>query len=131
MDGIPLLQIGVPLIRSIRWFWDFIHDDAPHDQYQAKRDQLLHAWAASRAETLPPALHYLTNHLIEDRRNWGALRRLIGEAGEAGHARDNRCKWATVKGRPKQKTDSVNSWTMMLRNFYSLKELLVDGTVDK
>lgn len=68
---------------------------------------------------------------MEDFLHFGSLKILIGEAGEASHARDNRMKWGTLRGRKQTAGDRYNTWEMMLRNFYALKSLSADGVLEK
>ena len=120
---------GILMLRSVRWFWNFIHDDEAEAEYQDHRDLLLNAWVQSDMDVIAPAIHYITNHLIEDKIRWKSLKRLIGEAGEAAHARDNTLKWATCRGRISD-IDLWNTWAIILRNFYGALRLseIIDMT---
>lgn len=113
---------GIPMLISARWFWGFIHDDELECFYKDHRNMLLNAWNNTDLDALPPAVHYITNHLIEDKIRWLSLKRLIGEAGEAAHARDNSLRWATCRGRLSD-ADKWNTWALMMRNFYGALRL--------
>ena len=118
---------------GFRYFWRLIHsnyDDAfTQEEYWERRSAFLTSLRRLRLPVFTPALHYLTNHLWENYQKWGALEYFIGEAGEASHARDNRMKWPTLRGR-RCNGDPCNSWCLMLRNFYSLKTLLMSKVFD-
>ena len=121
--------------RALTWFWKFTHGkqtaEFSHADYIDSRTRLINSWAATGIATFPPCFHYLTNHVWEDASRWGPLYWLVGEAGEAAHARDNRMKWGTLRGRKKTAYDRCNTWSMMLRNFYTLKGLVQDGCFDR
>jgi hypothetical protein len=66
----------------------------------------------------------------EDRRRWCSLFWFIGEATEAAHARDNRMKKATLRGRISSH-DMWNTWSILLRNFCAIKELERQNAIDR
>ena len=117
-----------PLLTSLEGLYTFLRTDAPvAGTWMTLRDQFLDAWHATGESVLTRAMHYITNHLWEDSVTWGSLHRFLGEAGEASHARDNRQKKPTLRGRQKCGRDACGSFTMLLRNFCMAKTLEVDG----
>jgi len=120
---------GPELFRALRYFWDFIHSDVADRSratYEQFRGMFLTTWLRSANDLLTPAMHYMTNHLYEDYLNWGDPKLLVGEAGEAAHARDNRLKWGTLRGRRQTKYDAYNTWAILLRNCYAAHQLFAE-----
>lgn len=131
--ALPLATVGIAILDAMSFFWSFIHDRAPptaetNQAYVAHRRLFLDAWATIPGSILPPCLHYITNHLFEDRQFWESLFWFIGEATEASHARDNRMKKGTLRGRVSA-NDKWSTWAIMLRNFCALKDLQRQGVI--
>ena len=124
----------VNVFSALVFFWEFIHRSelATPDhllQFANKRNQLLLALAQTNI-AITPAIHYLTNHLIEDYNTWGPLFFLLGEGSEAAHARDNRMKAPTLKGRESDH-DAWNTWALLLRNLCALRSLIRSGIANR
>lgn len=120
------------IIRQLRWFWEWQHDHLrpSYNEYLVVRNELLHSFASLGVTRMPPCFHYLTNHVWEDYINWFSSKMLIGEAGEASHARDNARKAGTCRGRSSN-SDAFNTWSIIIRNFYAAKELERTGVRQK
>lgn len=120
------------LIGHLRFFWEWLQDrNRPlWKTFFDLRNEFLHCLIVANISNLVPCFHYLTNHTWEDYLSWGSLKTLVAEAGEASHARDNRRRWGTCRGRTSGR-DTFNTWAIMLRNFYAAKELERTGVRDR
>lgn len=132
-DGQPHAEVSVRVLDALSWFWSWTHrrvrEQDDEAGYRAAQAKLLSA-LSEMSMTFQVCLHYLTNHLWEDYVEYGPLFFLTGEAGEASHARDNRMKWPTLRGR-EYSGDSWNTWACMLRNLLAIHSLRVAGTLSR
>jgi len=131
-DIIDIVRSLSALLANLAFFWDWLHDQhhPSYDQYKAIRNLLLHHFHNVGFSSITPCIHYLTNHVWEDYLEWGSLKMLVGEAGEASHARDNHRKWCTCRCR-RSGTDRWNTYAVILRNFWVAKELERQGVRDR
>lgn len=74
------------LLKALRWFWTVAHSLVDlgniEQEYERSRHSVLEG-AVAMIDRLPPCIHYVTNHFIEDYRQYRCLGRLICEGGEA------------------------------------------------
>lgn len=117
-------------LQQLRWFWDWLQGQfrPSHQDFLLHRGILFGVLKRLRVKRLPPCFHYLFCHLWEDHVRFGSLKLLIGEAGEASHARDNFQKRPTCRGRQSER-DVWNTWAIMLRNFYAERSLVRSGVL--
>ena len=131
--GTPHAEMVTNVLDAMEWFWGFIHNKEIRDddarEYQRARSQLLDG--LSKTDIIfVGCLHYLTNHLWEDYLEYGAMYFLLGEAPEASHARDNRMKWPTLKGRISE-YDAKNTWNCMMTNLCAIHSMILHGVFDR
>ena len=129
---VPFHQVTEHLFEAIRFFFSFIHlKEVPQgelDAFRGWRKVLLDYFATSQSFKMPPCIHYLCEHLLEDVKNFGPLYYLLCEGAEAAHARDNKDRRATMKRCFTAKM-KWNTWACMLRNFYARLSLMSSGTL--
>ena len=121
------------VFRSVNWFWEFIHKTkataGDAGVYEFHRFQFLDALSQTDI-TFVPCFHYMTNHLWEDFLNFGPMYFQIGEGTEASHARDNRMRRPTLKGRISE-NDSWTTWACMMRNYLALQAMVRGKIFDR
>ena len=130
----PLTTLFAGLLEAFADMWVWVHlltvDPLYLDDNYTNWRQLVldfYCWHEFRC---PPCIHYLTNHMVEDYLRFGPLGSLICEGYEAAHARDNRRKGPTTRGRLST-NDRWNTWAIMCRNLMAEVSLVNSGILER
>jgi len=132
--GNPLLSEVVRMgISALHWFFEFggrkeIKGNEEEMYIHARRHYLNMIYVTQKR--LIPCQHYITNHLIEDWRNYGPLGFLLCEGSEACHSQDRHWSRFTMNGMPRRR-GGKNSWNSVLTNRCCLLSLCRSGVIDR
>jgi hypothetical protein len=117
---------------DMRWHWEFIHQKDPPvngDQFRPH----CHTWLANYAAfgwKQNPALHYATNHTLEDAVNYNrGLWWFLEEGPEAGHRHAHMWGRNSTKGRYRE--GESNAWEIMIRHQLAAFSMAAAGVASR
>ena len=115
-------------LNALRWLWDLVHITGRpllnvRQQYEQHRTNLL--WLIDRVQdSVPPCLHYVTNHFIEDCYKYKRIGLFICEGFESRNSQikqtvDHASRQGAIDGHWVEKTG-----TSVIKKFCALNSLL-------